>query len=165
MNKIYFSGSIDGVRHKDPSFTWKLAQYAIGLGFVVLDEEVVALTREKGFEIYLEKTGIDLTKINNPEPLVYKKNVGGVDQANYLIAIVDGPSHGVGMELMRALLKPKMGLNETKILCLLHKDNLPRLSWMIKGVSKGEYPNFEIKTYQDLESAKEIVKVFLTKQG
>ncbi len=165
MNKIYFAGSLYGVGHENPNFIWDLAQYAKELGFEILDEDVVAPTAELRNKIFLEKTGIDTFKIEEPWNPVYRADMDAINEANYFIGIVDGPSHGVGMELMRVLLKPKLGLNQTKILCLLHEKSLPRLSRMIRGVPKDKYPNFEIKTYKDLSSAKEITKEFLTKRG
>lgn len=162
-NKIYFSGSLQGIKHKDPNFGWELVQHMKNLGFDVLSEHVVARTHEEQDDIFLEKTGVDRKNPNIKEPWVntYQAEMKWIDEADYLIAVVDGPSHGVGMEIMRALLKEERGLNKTNILCLVHEQNISRLSWMIKGVPTKHYSNFMIKKYTDLKSAKEAVKKFL----
>jgi hypothetical protein len=161
-NKIYFSGSLQGVKHSDPAFSWDLVQHMKSLGFDVLSEHVAARTHDEQDDIFLEKTGIDRRDPNVEDPWfsAYKIDMDWVDAANYLIAVVDGPSHGVGMEIMRALMKEERSLNKTNILCLVHKDNKARLSWMIRGVPES-YDNFKVVTYMDTDNAKEIVEKFL----
>lgn len=86
-----------------------------------------------------------------------------VDECDYLIAVVDGPSHGVGMEIMRALMKEERGLNKTQILCLVHKETYPRLSWMIRGVPEN-YKNFSLEKYTNLKDAISLVEDFILKK-
>ena len=161
-NKIYFSGSLQGVKHKDPEFSYKIVQHMKSKGFDVLSEHVAARNQTEQDDIFLEKTGIDRRNPNIIDPWVsaYKIDMGWVDTADYLVAVVDGSSHGVGMEIMRALLKGERGLKRTKILCLVHEDKLNTLSWMLRGVPK-EYKNFHIRTYTSLESAIFAVDSFL----
>jgi len=160
-NKIYFSGSLQGIRHCDPNFSWELVQFMKKLGFEVLSEHVAAKTQKEGEDIFFMKTNIDRRKLDKAWFSTFDVDMGWVDKANYLVAVVDGPSHGVGMEIMRALLKGERGLNITNILCLVNENNLEKLSWMIRGISKQKYPNFSLKTYTDLLSAKNLVKKFL----
>ncbi|MCA9302384.1 hypothetical protein H6802_03290 [Candidatus Nomurabacteria bacterium] len=156
--KIYFSGSLQGIKHKDPNFSYGLVQYMKSNGYDVLSEHVAARTHDEQDDIFLEKTGIDRRNPSTNDPWIsaYKIDMDWVDEADYLIAVVDGASHGVGMEIMRALLKEERGLNKTTILCLVHEDNLDKLSWMLRGVPK-EYNNFKVSTYKDLESAIKVV--------
>jgi hypothetical protein len=76
-----------------------------------------------------------------------------------VVALVNGPSHGVGMEIERALLKPERGLPLTPILCLIRADLLEKLTWMIRGIKQ---EGFYLKTYTDLDSAQKIIFDFLT---
>ncbi|MEK7526093.1 MAG: hypothetical protein AAB546_01285, partial [Patescibacteria group bacterium] len=98
-----------------------------------------------------------------PEPwlLIRKQDNEWVDQATHLVAVVNAPSHGVGMEIERAILKPQRGLNETPILCLIHETLLDKLSFMVRGVSEDEHPSFHLKTYTNLQEAQNTVHDFL----
>jgi len=162
-NKIYFSGSIEGVKHKDTNFSWELVQYMKELGFNVLSEHVAARDRKEMSKLFHKNTGLGKTAPDKKYLVAYEWDMKWVDECNYLIAVVDGPSHGVGMEIMRAILKPERGLNETKILCLVSEENIGKLSGMIQGVPRDEYPNYDVMTYSGLENAKEIVNKFLKK--
>lgn len=163
-NKIYFSGSLQGIKHKDPEFSYKLVQHIKNKGYVVLSEHVAARNQNEQDDIFLNRTGIDRRDPSIKEPWIsaYKIDMDWVDEADYLIAVVDGASHGVGMEIMRALLKEERGLNKTKILCLVHEDKLSTLSWMLRGVPK-KYKNFRIKTYTNLDTAIISIDSFLTR--
>lgn len=161
--KIYFSGSIQGINHTDPNFGYNLVSFMTSLGFKVLSEHVAARSRDEQDNIFMKNTGVDRSDISGKElwENAYKVDMNWVDEADYLVALVDGPSHGVGMEIMRALLKEERGMNQTKILCLTHKDNFDMLSWMLKGIPES-YSNFTLETYSDLDSAKSITKKFLS---
>ena len=78
-----------------------------------------------------------------------------------MIALVNGPSHGVGMEIQRAIDNAEMGKPKISILCLVQERRLKDVSWMIRGKQKKEYPNFSLKTYKNQEGAKKIVDNFL----
>jgi hypothetical protein len=64
------------------------------------------------------------------------------------------------MELMRALQKPYRGLRPTPILCLVHEDNLQKLSYMIRGASY-EHGLFKVVTYTSVEEAHSLIQRFL----
>ncbi len=162
MKKIYYSAAVQGVKHADPNFGWNLVQFMKDLGFDVISEHVAERTLQENNILFTKNTGIDLTAVKNPMQVKQKANLKMVDTADYMVCIIDGPSHGVGMEIMRGLLKPKIGLNTTQILCLVHEDNLDKVTIMLRGISKEEFPNFSISTYADLISAKNIVKEFLS---
>lgn len=162
IKKIYFSSSLQGVKHKDSEFCFKLVQYMKSLGCNVLSEHVAARTNDERDDLFLERTGIDRRDKSLTEPwfITYKEEMKWVDEADYLIAIVDGPSHGVGMEIMRALLKEERGLNKTQILCLVSTENYYKLTWMLKGIPK-EYDNFVLSTYNDFDEAKMLVDEYI----
>lgn len=162
--KVYYSGSIQGVREAEPDFAWDLVQYMIGEGVNVLSEHVAARTKEERDKIKARNLGLDLKEmLSEEEPWfsIREADTKWVDEATHMVALVNAPSHGVGMEVERALLKPERGLPLTPILCLVHTDMLEKLSCMIKGVKQDDYPSFFLATYNDLEEAKEIVKDFL----
>lgn len=167
--KVYYSGSIKGAPEPDPDFAWKLVQYMIEGGANVLSEHVAGRNRDEMEQIRARKMGVDLqTLLDMPrdvyvKDVVRKTDVEWVDEATCMVALVNAPSHGVGMEIERAILKPERGLNKTPILCLIHEDLLGKLSGMIKGVSE-EHDGAElyVKTYRSLQEAKDVVFDFLT---
>jgi len=92
--------------------------------------------------------------------LIYELDSYLVDQATHMIIILDKTSFGVAMELEKALLKPTRGLQKTKILGIIHKDNYTKLSEMVRG-SAEKYDNFEIKVYENPKEIKGFVVEFL----
>lgn len=168
--KVYYSGSIRGVKEAEPDFPWQLVQYMIGGGADVLSEHVVARTPEEMNFVRARKAGISLDELLHMrgsaqyDKFIRQKDLEWVHQATHVVALVNGSSHGVGMEIQEALRKPQLGFNLTPILCLVHKDMVNSLSGMIKGVSPevdGEI-EFYLITYQDLDEAEKIVYTFLT---
>lgn len=164
-NKIYFSASIQGVKHKDPNFGWELVKHMKELGYNVLSEHVAARNRAERRELFIRNAGLVKPDDDLTPNEIYHYEIKWVDEADFVIAMVDGPSLGVGMEIMRAITKSDRGLNYTNILCLVHVDNFNKLTNLLKGIPKDIYPNFNISTYQDLNIAKHIVKTFLTQNS
>ncbi len=162
--KVYFSGTIRGAPNPDPEFSWKLVQYMIKNGADVLSEHVAGRTQKEIDEIFARRAGVDTRKSDKPWLIARKIDMGWLDEATHIVALVDSPSLGVGMEIERAIGKPNRGLNETSVLCLVHKDLIDRLSFMIRGVTKKEAPSYSLKTYKDLDHAKKVVHDFLTKK-
>ena len=160
--KIYFSGSIRGVPNPEPSFAWDLVQHMIVNGANVLSEHVAARNFTEMDETFFRKSGVDRRKLQEPWFEARRIDFEWVNEATHLVAIVNGPSHGVGMEIQRAIDKPRLGMNETPMLCLIHESLFNNLTWMVRGVKPEECPVFELKTYTDLEDAKRIVTDFLT---
>ncbi len=162
--KVYYSGSISGVPEAEPDFAWHLVQYMIEQGVDVLSEHVAGRTREEMEKIRARRMDLELQEMLSREKPwfdIRKLDTEWVDEATHMVALVNAPSHGVGMEIERALLKPERGLPETPILCLVHSNLKEKLSYMIRGIRKEEYPNFFLATYDNLEEAKEIVRTFL----
>jgi hypothetical protein len=165
--KVYYSGSIKGVPEPDPEFPWKLVQYMAEGGADVLSEHVAARTKTEMHEIRSRRTGLKVEELLSMSQQDYwdfirKQDCLWVDEATHVVALVNGPSHGVGMEIERAIHKPERGLNNTPILCLIRDDMFDNLTAMIKGISKEENPNFFLKTYQSLPEAQKHIFDFLT---
>lgn len=90
-------------------------------------------------------------KIVNDEPLdIYKRDTGNLRKAEKLVADVSVVSTGVGFELGYADL-----LNIPTL--IIYDDNMPLPSALIIGNDK-----FQIKSYHNLDEAKDIIKEFLT---
>jgi len=163
--KVYYSGSIKGAPEAEPDFPWQLVQYMGKGGADVLSEHVAARSQQEMDEIRAKRWGMEIQEmLSQPEPWfgIRKKDIEWVDEATHVVALVNAPSHGVGMEIERAILKPERGLNETPILCLVHEQMIDKLSYMIRGVAESESPTFQLETYTSLEDAKAIIHDFLT---
>lgn len=167
--KIYYSGSIKGAREINPDFAWDLVQYMIGGGANVLSEHVAARNKTEMDQIKARRMGISVDALKKIPRAIYvrdvvrKQDLDWVDEASHVIALVNAPSHGVGMELQEAILKPRLGLNLTPILCLVHMDVCTGLSGMITGVRDDENSQFYVGVYQNLDEAKAMVHTFLTR--
>lgn len=159
--RVYYSGSIRGTPEPDPVLPWKLVSFMQEGGAEVPSEHVAARNPEEMRQLRIKNAGIE--RVDCPEPWVGAReaDIEWVDSATHMVALVNGPSHGVGMEIQRALDKPAMGLNFTPILCLVREDILQadRVTWMLLGVRE---PGFYLRTYTDEESAKRWVYLFLT---
>lgn len=161
--EVYFSGSIKGdLPNREIGF--ELVKFIIENGGVVNSAHVAARSSEEMFETFVlmsgRGVGEDGKDARNAQ-MAYEVDMGWVDRATHLVAVIDGPSHGVGMEIMRALLKPKMGLNTTPIICFVHEDRKDKVSWMILG-SNSEFPGvLELVTYSSIEDARRKLEKFL----
>lgn len=167
--KVYFSGSIKGAPEPDPEFAWKLVQNMIEGGANVLSEHVAARNKAEMDEIRARKIGMSLKELLEMpretyiRDIIRKIDTKWVDEATHFIALVNAPSHGVGMEIERAILKPERGLPLTPILCLVREDLASGLSGMVKGVSwENDKALFFVKTYKTLQDANYEVHEFLT---
>ncbi len=158
---VYYSGSLHGVLNTPEDFGWNLVQFMKTNGAVVLDPHVAGRNHEEKLEIFIETRGYDHREDENPWFAIEEEDINEVDRATHVVAVVDGPSHGVGNEIQRAIDNFEFRGKRTEILCLVHEDNLNKLSWMIRGKAKPKYPNFHLATYKDLEDAKRIVQDFL----
>ena len=161
--KVYFSGSIKGAPEPDPHFAWKLVQYMAHGGADVLSEHVAARSRDEMDTVYAARTGQVIQEmLAEPEPWwgIREQDNAWVDEASHMVALVNAPSLGVGMEIERALTKPHRGLNETPILGLIHADLLDSLSYMVRWISSEEAA-FQLQEYTSLHDAQRHVGRFL----
>ncbi len=164
--RVYFSNSIKGDMGRVVDIGAEVVNFMSENGADVLSENVAFLKPEEGLPIFERRTGVDLAKITDPVErarIIRKVDLDWVDEATHLVAVVNGASYGVGMELQRAIDKPRMGMNVTPILCLVQKNELSGLSSMIRGVDVvAEGVPFEIATYRNSRDAKgKIVKFLL----
>ncbi|SRR5260221_3339624 len=166
--KIYYSGSIRGIANSDPNFAWNLVQHMQENGANVLDPHVGARNRDEMAEIFFERSGINIAAIEDKKEkakVARRQDLKWVEEANYLVALVTSPSHGVGIEIQHAILKPRLGLNKTPILFLVHKSvvDIDMLSNMITGIDEvEENVDYKIGVYESEEEAKELITNFLT---
>ncbi len=94
---------------------------------------------------FKRRRGID-PRTAEDRPRVFREaDIEMIDnESTHVIALVDAPSLGVGMELERALTKHRRGLPLTPVLALVHEYNLERLSFMVQGVRE---PHFSLQAY------------------
>lgn len=102
----------------------------------------------------MKASGFDPEKDKDPWNFIRRTDMKALALADSVVAIVNSSSLGVGMEIQRALDKPRIGLNVTRILCLVRDDCLNKVSFMLRGVSRDESSSFELRTYSDIEDAK-----------
>jgi hypothetical protein len=131
-------------------------------GANVLDKHVAGRNDEEKHRLFIADNGFDHTQCDNPQSAVEQADIAQVDAASHLIVFVDGPSHGVGNEVQRAIDRYEFGIKKAEILCLVQEENYKKLFWMIKGKQDPKYPNFHMETYKDLEDAKSKISNFLT---
>lgn len=163
--KVYYSGSIKGTQEPNPEFAWKLVQYMAQNGADVLSEHVAGRNPQEMGEIRARRIGTtiqEFQKNSKPWFAIRRQDLDWVNEATHVVALVNSPSLGVGMEIQRALDKPKLGMNETPILCLVQEDIFPKLSFMIRGVTPKESSVFQIREYQNLQQAQQHIFAFLT---
>ena len=164
-SKVYYSGSIKGTPEPDPEFAWKLVQYMAQNGADVLSEHVAGRNQQEMDEIRARRIGMTIQQLkNNSEPWIgiRRQDLEWVNEATHVVALVNAPSLGVGMEIQRAIDKPKLGMNKTPILCLVQESVLPKLSYMVRGVVPEESSLFQLQTYQNLEQAQQHIFDFLS---
>ena len=160
--RVFYSGAMRGAPEADPDFGWQLVRFLARGGAEILTEHVAGRSAAELERIRARKMGRGVRELYaDPERWYRIRGLDArwVDEATHLIAVVNSPSHGVGMEIERALLKPERGLGPTPILCLIHEQRLDTLSYMIRGISA---PGFHLRTYAALPDAKRIVREFLT---
>jgi hypothetical protein len=162
--KVYFSNSIQGVLNQDPEFGWNIVQYLSLNGAQVLDKHVGGRNEEERNAIFKEELGFDYNEKENPKASLEQADIGLVDGATHIIAFINGPSHGVGNEIQRAIDRYEFKDEDVQILCLVSSERADKLSWMISGKEAPKYPIFHLKTYKDIEEAKTHIFEFLTER-
>ncbi len=77
-----------------------------------------------------------------PSKVIFKRDMNWLEQSSKIIADVNEPSHGVGMEIMYAY------IHDIPVICLLNKKNKP-LSRMVEGST--HIILIEYETAEDLD--------------
>jgi hypothetical protein len=164
--RVYYSGTIKGSPEPDLELPWKLVCFMADGGADVLSEHVAARTPAEMDEIRARRIGRTIQQLyQEPEPWIgiRRQDLQWVDEADCMVALVNAPSLGVGTEIQRAIDKPEMGMNQTPILSLVRSDVLPRLSFMVRGVTPEENSGSELKVYSTIEEAKQYIFDFLSR--
>ncbi len=168
---IYFSAALSGGRHKDPRLLLDVADYMEKNGAVILNKHVPIRDGNERNSMFIRLSGIDRLWpqddwINgDASPLIREASLEWVDRATHLVAFVDTPSFGVGIEIQEALRKVKMGMNLTPVLCLF-----PARKWekkksnMVKGIGPKDSPAAYVESYKNKEHAEQIIYDFLQKK-
>lgn len=165
--KVYFSNSVKGYLGEPEDIGAGLVKYMTSKGADVLSENIAFQDQKAAFQIFKKRTGIDLKKIGHPQEfanVIREADINWVDEAKVLVAVVNGASYGVGMEIQRALDWTYMGVyrKPKPILCLVKEQNLKKLSNMVRGINnEREVAKFELAVYKDLEEAVLILNDFL----
>ena len=160
--KVYFAASIMGGPEPDIELPWKIVRYVIDNGGDVLTEHVGARNKEERYTIFKRRLGYIPYESPLAPVVIRSLDMKWLSEASHMIALVDTPSHGVGMELQMAMLKPSLGFNVSPILCLRRSGTLDNLSLLIRGVTKKECPHFFIHSYSSFSDARLHVRAFLT---
>ncbi len=159
--KIYYSGSIFGAKEEDKDLPWRIVRYMADNGADVLSEHVAGRTQEERDEILAKHVDKDVLESYKDLDFAVKVrliDVNWVDQTDYIVALINAPSHGVGMEIERALLKPERGLPVTPILALYHEEKKDNLSRMITGITD---ENFYLESYKNFEDIQNHIDGFI----
>ena len=163
---VYISTSITTGVNKD--LPLQITKWVEETGAIVNDKNVIYAghdneIRKKYMKDYANKyLNTNVPPQTSPDfgKLIYELDSYLVDQATHMIIILDKTSFGVAMELEKALLKPARGLQKTKILGIIHKDNYAKLSKMVEG-SAEKYDNFTIVQYTDIKELPTLIKNFM----
>jgi len=165
MAKIYYSGSILGTAEEDAELPVKIVEYLMEQGHDVLSKHVAFPsnhTGSNGNKMKLPRAILDTPEMPSGEDLykaIRKFDTECVDKAEFFVALINAPAHGVGMEIERALLRGERGIPPpSQILCLAHRKNREKISGMIRGVDRGAHPNFDIFIYETFEDIKTRLK-------
>jgi hypothetical protein len=159
--RVYFSNSISLLANQEAGLGSDVIQYMVENGAEVLDRHVGGKDEAERIAIFKEEFGFNYNDKDNPKAAVEQKDIELVDRATHVIAFVDGPSHGVGNEIQRAIDRYEFKGDDVRILCLVSKENAKKLSWMISGKDDPKYPMFHLRTYWGVEDAKAQIFGFL----
>lgn len=134
--KIYFTGSISGGRKYVNQFAL-ITKLLKKLGVVVLSEHVAKKTLGRHEPL--------------PDKIIFSRDKRLIEKADCLVAEVSQPSHGVGGEIVYALMLKK------PVLALFYKEAEERLTAMIAG---NPSDNLYLEHYNE-DNLKIILKNFL----
>ena len=155
-NQVYFAGPIRGERIL-PETLIELAKYIENhLGYPILNDHV----GQK------DPIGYQAKKLGKPKGQVLpaeieRYDIRLLDKATHFIAEISSGSTGTGREIEYARTKGSFGKIPAKVFCLYAKDREFYASPFVRGMTPADYPNVTIKSYEDLEEAKLLIKEFL----
>lgn len=156
--------------NENPGRVKELILFIESLGFTILDRHVMGADPEEKRRIFCEVSGID--PIHYDSVNVRLQDLDWAMRSLFMICDITKGSYGGGIEFDHATaIRRVLGLDEIPILCLLEVDKKDSL--LISGcadkfeavVSFDWYdPKFEkveLRRYQNLHEAKELIKEFL----
>jgi nucleoside 2-deoxyribosyltransferase len=133
---VYFACSITGGRQDE-----------------VIYQKLVAALQQDGHHVptalLASPDVMPLEGVVSPED-VYARDVGWIENCDFLLAEVSTPSHGVGYEIGYALTLGK------RVLCLYRKGR--KVSKMILG---NPHPQLTVQTYETPEQAVHLLSTYL----
>jgi len=129
---IYFARSIRGDRRREDAEIY---------GFIDQQIKICGVQTQFGLKVDEALRDLDI------DTFIYRRDIGWIDQCDAMIAIVNGPSHGVGYEIAYA-----QHVRKIPVLCVHEKDN--NLSAMIKGSQ-------HVVEYRDRSHLAAIIQGFL----
>ena len=156
--KVYYSGSINGATEPDPDFAQKLVEFITNEGANVLSEHVPIRDQSQKDEVFYRRTGIKIQDVapEDKPAIIRCQDLAWVRESDRVVVLANAPSHGVGIEIHESIMRGK------PVLCLVREDLLPRLSFMVRGITPQEAPEFHLRTYRNLEQAQQHIFDFLT---
>ncbi len=154
--KVYFAGAIRGDRRAAKTIITLIHYVKTELGLPVLTEHVGS---ERPVEEFARKIGKKVEELLAED--IEERDISWLDQSSHIVAEISGASTGTGREIEYARTKGYLGGVPAKVLCIYDLDGEYFASPMIRGMRPEKYPNVFIKSYRNLEEAKEIVRRFL----
>ncbi|MCL2439043.1 MAG: hypothetical protein FWD15_00860 [Alphaproteobacteria bacterium] len=166
--KIYYSGSMSGAKEVNIQLPIDIVEYLEGQGHNVLSRHVAFMHQPNvetpdGQKFHVRESMLaDFAKMTRAEIdlAIRAYDLADVEAAEYFIALVNAPSHGVGMEIQHALLRPRLGLSPVPMLLLIDAEKSAKISPMLGGICKKAHP-IEIYPYRDLADIKQKLKNFI----
>jgi len=165
--KIFYGGAIQGNidREKRSAVHRALISYIKNGGFKVITEHTGGRNFEETAQLLDQSIG-PLPPVGLERTIYVRNKMIEAIESDILAAIfeVSVPSLGTGIEIAHAYLRPKSGLSKIPILTLYEKDFWPnKLSSMVLGLDKQEYPHVETIEYSCLDEADVQIQQFLRK--
>lgn len=117
--------------------------------------------KDCGIKVLTEHVGKNLTDKELTAEEIERRDIEWLNQATHIIAEISGASTGTGREIEYARVKHEFGKIPANNLCLYQKDREFYASPMIRGMTPDRYPNIMVKSYDDIDNVKEIIKEFL----
>ena len=165
--KVFYGSAIQGAedREKRANIHKVIIDTIKKQGFDVYTEHTTGKTYKEAIE-KLEQSIGNMPKDDIKRRIfIRNKMIEGIESdIKAAVFEVSTPSLGTGVEIAHAYLRPRMRLKEIPILALYEKDYWPnRLSTMIRGISKEEFPNFNLVEYASIDNLREIILNFVSK--
>jgi len=155
--KVFFAGAIRGDRSSAETTIIGLIKFIREeLRYPVLNEHVGA---EDPIGSFAEKIGKEKDSLQARD--IEEQDIAWLNQCSHVIAEISGASTGTGREIEYARTKGHFENTPAKILCLYRIDREFYASPMIRGMTPDRYPEVTVKSYENLQGAKKLVREFL----